>query len=70
MPQNHKLPKAITPKDQINACKYLKKQLLLIAQDPYEGQELEHFDLISWLNSKIQNRPFAEVVKEKALKCI
>lgn len=34
---------------------------------PYESKALEYFDFVSWLESKIENRPFAEVVREKCL---
>jgi|GEM_PF-5497111 len=44
----------------------LKKQLASSLRTPGEANALEYFDFISWLESKIQERPFAEVVKEKA----
>lgn len=43
----------------------LKKELLELMKDPKEAVFAEHFDFISWLDSKIQNRPFAEIVREK-----
>ena len=45
----------------------LKNELVRITKNPAEKQALEYFDLISWLESKIQNRSFAEVVREKHL---
>jgi hypothetical protein len=44
----------------------LKKRLEELSKDPYEKQALNYFDFISWLDSKIENRTFAEVMKEKA----
>jgi len=61
-----KLPKAITQKELLLAFKELKKELEEIIKNPFEKQALEYFDFISWLESKIENRPFAEIVREKA----
>ncbi len=44
----------------------LKTELEEITRDNFEKQALEYFDIISWLRSKIENRPFAAIVKEKA----
>jgi len=43
-----------------------RDELLQITKAPEEKKALISFDWISWLESKIENRPFAEVVKEKA----
>ncbi|HET6992723.1 MAG TPA: hypothetical protein VFJ43_15420, partial [Bacteroidia bacterium] len=45
----------------------LKKQLEELQDDPYEKQTLSFFDIISWLESKITKRSFAEIVKEKSI---
>ena len=37
-----------------------------IRNDPYEKLFLEYFDLISWIESKIEGRTFEEEVREKA----
>ena len=42
--------------------------MLLLSKDPYESRAFEHFDFISWLESKIEKRPFVEIVREKAKK--
>jgi hypothetical protein len=44
-----------------------RNDLIKITKDPEERKTLYYFDLISWLESKIENRPFSEVVREKAL---
>ncbi|MBI2268858.1 MAG: hypothetical protein HYU69_00715 [Bacteroidetes bacterium] len=44
----------------------LKDQLEKITKYPFEKTALDYFDFISWLESKIERRPFALVVKEKA----
>ncbi|MGQ0829504.1 MAG: hypothetical protein ACT4ON_14035 [Bacteroidota bacterium] len=41
------------------------KELLEFSGNPYEKQAFDFFDLTSWLESKIENRPFATVMKEK-----
>jgi hypothetical protein len=43
----------------------LKRKLEKLVKDPYENRALNYFDYISWLESKIENRPFAEVVRRK-----
>jgi hypothetical protein len=44
----------------------LYNKLKEITKDPYEKIALEYFDLLSWLESKIENKKFADVVKSKA----
>lgn len=36
--------------------------------DPFEKRAFLYLDLISWLDSKIQNRPVQEIIMEKARK--
>ena len=43
----------------------LKKEIENIIQDPFEKKILEYFDFISWIESKIENRQFAEVVRSR-----
>ena len=52
--------------DQIDAFKALREELLQIGDDPMEARFLEFFDIISWLESKIYNRPFEDVLREKS----
>jgi hypothetical protein len=47
--------------------KLFKKQLLKLAAEPSEKSVFEEFDIYSWLESKIENRSFADVIKRKAL---
>ena len=46
---------------------YLKSDLEKILKNPYELEFLVDFDIISWLDSKIEKRPFAEIVRKKAI---
>ena len=41
-------------------------QLKSLRSDPYEKGAFEHFDFVSWCESRIQNCTFGEIVKEKA----
>lgn len=43
----------------------LKISLEALEKDPYEKHALEYFDYISWLESKISGRSFADVVRAK-----
>lgn len=44
----------------------LKEKILPCSMNSSEKQIFDFFDFISWIDNKIQNRSFAEVVKEKA----
>ena len=55
-----------TVKDQVEAFKALREELVKISDDLMEARFLEFFDIISWLESKIENRPFDEILREKS----
>ena len=61
-----KLNNIRSSKDQIEAFKALKEELIEICNDHMEARFLELFDIISWLESKIENRSFEEVLREKS----
>jgi hypothetical protein len=46
----------------------LKNELNKIAVDKFEKNALEQFDVISWLESKINKKIFAETLKERTRK--
>ena len=46
----------------------LKEKLLALSEDSFEKRVYEQFDYISWLESKIENRNFANVIRKKSLK--
>jgi hypothetical protein len=50
----------------IGAFKELKKELEQTLKNPFEKRAMEYVDIISWLDSKITRRSFADIVKEKA----
>ena len=43
----------------------LKDSLEPVVQDPLEKKFLVYFDIMSWLESKIENKKFAEIVTSK-----
>jgi len=63
----NKLPNIFSQKDLIKAFKKELPILRAFQKDPFEQKAFRYFDFVSWLESKIENRPFAEIVKEKAL---
>ena len=51
---------------QIAAFSKLKNQMLELKTSRYEKRAFIYFDIISWLESRIENRTVEEVIKEKA----
>ena len=45
---------------------HYQKDISKIKQDKYERHLLKTFDFLSWIESKLTNRPFAEILQEKA----
>lgn len=52
-------------KETVEVFKELKTELEKLLTDKFQRRPLDDFEYIEWLESKIQNKPFAEVVKEK-----
>lgn len=52
-------PKAVEP------FRELKEELCALIEEPLEKAPFEYFDFISWCDSKIKNRPFGDLVREK-----
>lgn len=46
----------------------LKAKLEIIAEQPFERRAMLYFDILSWLETKITNQSFSEVVKKKTRK--
>ncbi|MBI2270020.1 MAG: hypothetical protein HYU69_06620 [Bacteroidetes bacterium] len=59
--------RAYSRKKMVSGFKELQTELLDLSKDTFEARILEYFDFISWLDSKIENRSFAEIVKRKSL---
>jgi hypothetical protein len=62
-----KSAKANTSKELIDLFKKLRSELLPLEKDPFEKKVLEHFDFISWLDSKIEKRNFADCVRQRQI---
>ena len=61
-----KLYKIKTQRDLTEAFKSLKAELEVICMNPQEETFMEIFDVISWLQSKIEKRPLEEILMEKS----
>ena len=55
----------IYPQDIKEAFRKLHKKLKVHEDHPYEGRAFLYLDIISWLESKIDNKPVGQVVREK-----
>ncbi|MFY0607404.1 MAG: hypothetical protein JXR10_11855 [Cyclobacteriaceae bacterium] len=62
------LTRETTQKQLLDAFAQLREQLLKLAESKYDKRAFVYFDIISWLESKIENRSVAEVIKEKISK--
>jgi hypothetical protein len=60
-----KLINVHSQKESLRFFKQLKLELEPIVRDPLEEKFLVYFDIMSWLESKIDNKKFADVVKSK-----
>jgi hypothetical protein len=56
----------ISNEEMITRFNLLRSQLLPLETNPYEKRAFLYFDIISWLESKIENRPVQDVIREKA----
>lgn len=45
----------------------LRENLEQLKSDPMENNRLKTFDFIAWIDSKLEGRPFREIIQEKAL---
>jgi hypothetical protein len=56
----------IYPHELKGAFKNLHSTLKQYEEDPYERRAFLYLDVLSWLESKIENKPVADVIKNKA----
>jgi hypothetical protein len=61
-----KLNATMTDKELIRRFKRLRENLIPLTDNQYEKRAFIYFDIISWLESKIENRMIRDIVKEKA----
>ena len=60
----------ISNTNMLSEFEKLRQQLLPLESNPYEKRAFIYFDIISWLECKIQSRPVQEVIQEKAKKIL
>lgn len=65
-----KLGSGITQDELIHQFENLRAQLIPLEDNPYEKRPFMYFDIISWLESKIQKKRISTVIKEKAMKAL
>lgn len=52
----------------IQRFELLFEKMLMLQQDTFESRAFVYFDIVSWLESKIQKRSIQEIIKEKSEK--
>ena len=57
----------MTPKELIKHFEKLRENLIPLSENQYEKRSFIYFDIISWLESKIENRSVKEIIREKAV---
>ncbi|AKA36527.1 hypothetical protein [Flagellimonas lutaonensis] len=57
----------IYPNELQNEFQKLYNELKKYENHPYEKRSFLYLDILSWLESHLQNRPVAEIIREKAL---
>ena len=55
----------LSPQELKTAFIQLKNELTAIAANPFERRPFMYLDIISWLESKIENRPVQEIMQRK-----
>jgi len=59
------LPKINTDADLIKHFSLLREKMIELSQSEYDKRAFVYFDIISWLESKIEKRGIEEIIKEK-----
>jgi tetratricopeptide (TPR) repeat protein len=54
-----------SPELSHNMLRELRAELIELSQEPLERPSLEYFDFISWIDSKLDKLPFAQVVRQR-----
>ena len=61
---------SIYPQDLKSEFRKLHARLQVFENHPYEKRAFLYLDIISWLESKIENKPVAQIIREKSSKMI
>lgn len=62
-----KISKATNEKEILESYNHLHKELLQLKEDHFERTVFEYFDFIAWVESKLQNITFADVIRQRSL---
>ena len=57
----------VTPEDVINRFKILRSKMLDLQRNPFEKRAFVYFDMVSWLESRIEGRPIMKIIQEKSI---
>lgn len=60
--------KADSAESSIQAFKQLKQDIISLLKRSGKPAFIEHFDLIAWIDSRIQDRPFIDILRKKVAK--
>ncbi|MFO8234353.1 MAG: hypothetical protein R6U04_02955 [Bacteroidales bacterium] len=58
----------IEPGELKNEFKKLHEKFVSLENNPFEKRAFYYLDMISWLESKIENRPVQDIIRQKAIK--
>lgn len=61
------LSKISTDEELMEKFRDLRDQMILLSESKYDKRAFVYFDIISWLESKIEKRPVGEVIMEKVV---
>ncbi|MCC6459909.1 MAG: hypothetical protein IT260_05545 [Saprospiraceae bacterium] len=56
---------SMRPSDLLPEFRQLHARLLPLEQDPFERRPFLYLDIISWLETKLENKPIQELIREK-----
>lgn len=55
----------VRKKDLIINLQHLKKEVMRLEKNPYEGRTFHHLDIIAWIDSRIEGITIGEVIKKR-----
>ena len=58
--------KSNSKKEIIDAFIAIKEEFVELSKDPFEKNFFRYMDFVSWIESKIENRSYGEILREKA----
>ena len=57
----------VTPTEVIDRFKILRTKMLNLQRSPFEKRAFVYFDMVSWLESRIDGRPIMNVIQDKSI---